>query len=55
MAGEQEQKTEWQRGQDALEIILGWVPIEKFEALAKKIDDPDFRKSMQYKIFLSSL
>lgn len=48
-------KTDWERGQDALETILGWVPIEKFEALAKKIDDKDFRKSLQYKMILSSL
>lgn len=48
-------KTDWERGKDALEAILKWVPIEKVEKLSKKINDPAFRKSMQYKIFINSL
>jgi hypothetical protein len=52
---EQIKKTDWQRGEDCLETIMKWVSIDKLEALAKKIDDKDFRKSMQYKLFISTL
>lgn len=54
MADNNETKTDWERGKDALEIILQFVSVEKIEALASKMQSNQvFRQ--QAKLFLNSL
>lgn len=48
-------KTEWERGKDALEVVLQYVDVSKVEKLAQKLKDPTFRQSMAFKMFIQSL
>ena len=52
---EQQQRENWERGKDALHRIMQHVTIEKIEALAAKIENPKFRDSLQFKIFMQTL
>jgi hypothetical protein len=52
---EQQQRESWERGKDALHRIMQHVKIEKIEALAAKVENPKFRNSMQFKIFMQTL
>ena len=46
---------EWERAEKATLEILGYIELEEFEALAKKMNDPTFRGSPQYKQFIKTL
>jgi hypothetical protein len=51
----EEQKEAWRRGQEALARIMKYVSVDKVEKLADKIEDKDFRTSIQFKMFMNSL
>lgn len=48
-------KSDWQRGKDALEKILTWTEIELLEALAEKIQSKKFRNSIGFNLFINQL
>lgn len=52
---EGEKKAAWDRGKTVLARIMKYVSVEKLESLATKIEDPDFRQSMAFKMFMNSL
>lgn len=50
-----QKKQAWERGKKVLERMMRYVPVEKLEKLADKIEDKSFRNSLQYKMFMNSL
>lgn len=52
---DEQKKLIWERGQHALAKILKYVSIDKVETLAAKVEQKEFRDSLQYKIFMRSL
>lgn len=52
---EQEKKEAWERGQKVLERMMRFVSVDKLEKLADKIEDKEFRNSLQFKMFMNSL
>lgn len=52
---EKEQKENWERGKNALFSIMQHVSVNKIERLAEKINDPEFRSSMYFKMFINTL
>jgi hypothetical protein len=52
---DEQKKQAWERGKKVLERMMRYVPVEKLEKLADKIEDKSFRNSLQYKMFMNSL
>lgn len=50
-----QQKTNWERGKDALERIMKYISVEKLEKLATKVESKEFRSGYQYKIFINTI
>jgi len=48
-------KSEWERGKDALYVIMGWIPTDQLEAFATMINEQKFRNSCGYKAFINQL
>lgn len=48
-------KPEWERAKDALEVLLNTFTVEQVEDLAVQMSDPDFKKSIKWKIFKSQI
>jgi hypothetical protein len=52
---EKEQREQWERGKNALHSIMQHIEVSKIERLADKVNDPEFRSSMYFKMFIQTL
>lgn len=49
------EKSDWERGKDCLEIVLKHFTIEQLEALANNLNDKQFQSSLKYKLLKKTI